>query len=210
MPHVVLLGDSIFDNASYTAGEPDVVTHLRRILPAGWVATLAAVDGATTANVPAQLRALPEDATHLVLSVGGNDALGNIDLLSTAVRSTAEALRLFARRTDLFAANYARALAAAAALRRTLVICTIYNGAFPDADQANLTRVALATFNDRIILAAFEHGAGLIDLRLVCTDASDYANPIEPSGQGGRKIALAIAHAVGALPGTAGTRVTVT
>ncbi|HEX6372708.1 MAG TPA: hypothetical protein VF006_27555 [Longimicrobium sp.] len=35
MPHVVLLGDSIFDNASYVAGGPDVVTHLRGELPHG-------------------------------------------------------------------------------------------------------------------------------------------------------------------------------
>ena len=40
MPHVVLLGDSIFDNAAYTNGGPDVVTQLRELLPAGWHATL--------------------------------------------------------------------------------------------------------------------------------------------------------------------------
>jgi hypothetical protein len=34
-------------------------------------------------------------------------------------------------------------------------------------------------------------------LRLVCTEPSDYANPIEPSGSGGRKIALAIAASLG-------------
>jgi hypothetical protein len=43
--HVVLLGDSIFDNAAYTGREPDVITHLRRLLPNGWQATLCAVDG---------------------------------------------------------------------------------------------------------------------------------------------------------------------
>jgi hypothetical protein len=35
-PHVVLLGDSIFDNAAYTRGEPDVVGHLRDLLPSPW------------------------------------------------------------------------------------------------------------------------------------------------------------------------------
>ena len=48
MPHLVLLGDSIFDNAAYTAGGPDVVTQLRAQLPPGWSATLAAVDGSHT------------------------------------------------------------------------------------------------------------------------------------------------------------------
>jgi hypothetical protein len=49
---VALLGDSIFDNAAYTGGGPDLVTQLRRILPSGWEATLLAVDGARTDDVP--------------------------------------------------------------------------------------------------------------------------------------------------------------
>ena len=44
--HIVLLGDSIFDNGAYTQGEPDVVTHLRTLLPAGARAMLLAKDGA--------------------------------------------------------------------------------------------------------------------------------------------------------------------
>ncbi|HEY1387763.1 MAG TPA: GDSL-type esterase/lipase family protein, partial [Ktedonobacterales bacterium] len=77
MPHVVLLGDSIFDNQSYVQrGEPDVIRQLRAHLPADWEATLLAVDGNVTADIRRQLAHLPTDATHLVISVGGNDALG--------------------------------------------------------------------------------------------------------------------------------------
>lgn len=57
--HVVLLGDSIFDNASYTNGLPDVVTHLRGILPDGAEASLLAIDGSTTADLVDQLTNLP-------------------------------------------------------------------------------------------------------------------------------------------------------
>ena len=56
MAHLVLLGDSIFDNIAYTRGEPDVVAHLTAILPAGWRATLLAVDGATTRGLPSQTK----------------------------------------------------------------------------------------------------------------------------------------------------------
>ena len=42
MPRVILLGDSIFDNAAYVAGGPDVATQLRAILPPGWDARLNA------------------------------------------------------------------------------------------------------------------------------------------------------------------------
>jgi len=41
-------------------------------------------------------------------------------------------------------------------------------------------------------------GLDVLELRLICTEPEDYANPIEPSGQGGLKIARAIARAIGA------------
>ena len=48
MKHVVLLGDSIFDNASYVPGQPPVIEQLRSQLPPSWAATLLAVDGDVT------------------------------------------------------------------------------------------------------------------------------------------------------------------
>ena len=54
--HVVLLGDSIFDNAAYVGGEPDVVHHLRSVLPAGWQASLLALDGSVTSDLSSQVR----------------------------------------------------------------------------------------------------------------------------------------------------------
>lgn len=197
--HVVLLGDSIFDNASYTGGEPDVVRHLQSILPSGWRASLLAVDGAVTRNLPSQLRRVPADASHLAVSIGGNDLLGQMDLLDTPVRSTAEALELFHEEVEEFESSYRRAIAEVLELGKPTTLCTVYNGSFPDPLEARLARVALTFFNDVIFRTAFEHGLSLIDLRLVCDRPEDYANPIEPSGPGGRKIAMAIARSIGAL-----------
>ncbi|MEZ4222513.1 MAG: SGNH/GDSL hydrolase family protein [Polyangiaceae bacterium] len=195
MSHVALLGDSVFDNRSYTGGEPDVVTHLRALLPAPWQATLYAVDGTTTIDLGRQLDSLRDHVSHVVLSVGGNDALLNADLLDLPVRSTAQALELFQVRLSDFAANYRNALEAVSSLGRPTTICTIYNGNLAPPEGAR-ARVALALFNDVILRGALELGSNLIDLRLVCTEPSDFANPIEPSGSGGRKIARAIAHAL--------------
>ncbi len=61
-------------------------------------------------------------------------------------------------------------------------------------------RVALMMFNDVILRVAVEHHASIIDLRLVCNEVADYANPIEPSGPGGRKIAKTILRATGIRP----------
>jgi hypothetical protein len=189
--HVALLGDSIFDNGAYTGGEPDVITHLRGLLPAGWQASLLAVDGSLTADLTAQLRRLPADVTHLVISMGGNDALLSSDLLDLPVSSTAEALEIFAERQSTFEIGYRDALDAA--LRRGLptTVCTIYNGSF-QPDAARRIRMALAIFNDVILRAAFARSLPVIDLGLVCREPTDYANPIEPSGAGGRKIARMI------------------
>src|SRR5262245_6599015 len=81
MSHVVMLGDSIFDNAVYVPDRPAVIEQVRRGLPNGWKATLVAVDGHMVEDIPTQLKRIPTDATHLVLSVGGNDALTASGLL---------------------------------------------------------------------------------------------------------------------------------
>lgn len=198
-PHVVLLGDSIFDNAAYTSGDPDVIAQVRAALPPGWRATLCAVDGATAVELEDQLDAVPDDATHLVISIGGNDALQNSDLLTLRVASAAAALDAFATRVSVFERVYRRAIAQALALRRYTAVCTIYNGAL-ERDRAEAARLAVALFNDVILRTAVDLRIDALELRSICTEPGDYSNPIEPSSRGGRKIARAIAQLVGAIP----------
>jgi hypothetical protein len=71
MNHIVLLGDSVFDNATYVKGGPDVIRQLQAKLPDGWSATLCAIDGSMVQHVKSQLSRLPHDPTHLVVSAGG-------------------------------------------------------------------------------------------------------------------------------------------
>jgi lysophospholipase L1-like esterase len=198
MPHVILLGDSIFDNAAYTAGGPDVVSQLRKVLPSGWTATLLAVDGHRTEDVTRQAAQLPQAATHLVLSVGGNDALSHGDLLTRPARSAAEVLTLLADAAGEFEERYRRLVVRLLGSGLPLTICTIYNGNFPDRNFQRIASTALSSFNDAILRVGFERRLTIIDLRLVCDEPADYANPIEPSSVGGAKIARAIAAAVGA------------
>jgi hypothetical protein len=196
MPHIVLLGDSIFDNAAYTEGGPDVVTQLRGQLPADWTAALAAVDGSQADAVAAQLAGMRADATHLVLSVGGNDALMASGLLDEPVYSSADALRLIGASVREFEARYRAAVAGCLAKGLPLTVCTIYHGNFPDPDYRERAVVALTAFNDAIVRTACSHGLDVIDLRAVCDQPQDYANPIEPSSIGGARIARAIARVV--------------
>jgi hypothetical protein len=209
MPHIVLLGDSIFDNAAYVAGGPDVVTQLRTRLPAGWRATLRARDGAVTADVPLQLDRLPADASHLVVSVGGNDALRHAYILDEDARSVAEAVGRLADAREAFARGYRAMLMAVLAPGLPTAVCTIYDGRFPDPHRQRLAVTGLAVFNDVITREAFARGLPVLDLRLICAKDADYANPIEPSVRGGGKIAAAIAALLTEGPGRGRPRSTV-
>ncbi len=80
--HLVLLGDSTLDNRPYTDGGPAVIDYVVSHLGEGSTASLLAVDGDMMQDVVRQLETLPSGATHLVLSVGGNDALAQIDVLA--------------------------------------------------------------------------------------------------------------------------------
>jgi hypothetical protein len=198
--HVVLLGDSILDNGTYANPEPSVEDHLRAILDkeAGkqWLVTLLATDGSLTSEVEQQIREIPEDATHLILSSGGNDALMDEGLMHASVDSVAEALRLFAPPVRIFAESYRRLLIRLRTFHIPITVCTVYNGNLRGT-SALPAQMALMLFNDVIQRTGRAANATLLELRSICNAPSDYANPIEPSGQGGRKIAFAIAREVG-------------
>lgn len=196
MPHLILLGDSIFDNSAYTEGGPDVVHQVRKTLPGGWTATLLAVDGATTEDVSDQVALLPADATHLVLSVGGNNALLQASVLDAPATSAAQALGFLADEAAKFEKSYRSAIKACLRPVLPLTVCTIYNGCFPDPVYQRVVSTALMIFNDAILRVAIEHRLPVIDLRAICSKPEDYANPIEPSSVGGGKIARVIATAI--------------
>ena len=193
MSHIVLLGDSIFDNGVYVPGQPDVVKQLRAMLPGGWTASLLAVDGAVTRGVASQITRLPADATHLVVSAGGNDALGESHILGAPSRVVGEGVMMLAEAQRRFAGNYEEMLRGVLAKGLPTAVCTIYDTP-TSAPNHQIIKAALALFNDRITRAAFAGGLPLIDLRLICSEDEDYANPIEPSARGGEKMAAAIAR----------------
>ncbi len=205
--HLALLGDSILDNAAYTSGGPDVITHLRGILPAGWRATLLALDGSVVEDLDGQLSEVPPDTTHVVVSAGGNNVLLNLDILRLRVRSEPEALMKLGQRIAVFERAYRRAIKRVLGLGREMAVCTVYNANVDTKagaaalgfsnEEAAAALVVLTTFNDAILRVAFEAKLRVIDLRLVCTEPADYANTIEPSVRGGEKIARAIVTALG-------------
>jgi hypothetical protein len=116
----------------------------------------------------------------------------NADILHAPASSTSEVLEALARVSLNFEETYREAVEACLNRQLPLILCTIYNGCFPDANYQRLISTALVVFNDVILRVAFECKLSIIDLRFVCCSPSDYANPIEPSSIGGGKIAQAI------------------
>ena len=190
--HVVLLGDSIFDNAGYVPGAPCVAEQLKASLHQNDTVTLLAVDGNIAADVGNQLGKLPANTTHLALSAGGNDALGSIGCLSKPVKSMTEALSILAQIREQFRNSYCSTIEALRATGKPACVCTVYE-AIPDLSSE--LKTALALFNDTIVRAALAANFSIIDLREICIEASDFStvSPIEPSAEGGQKIAAAIA-----------------
>lgn len=159
------------------------------------------MDGAMIGGVSSQLGRLPGDATHLVVSAGGNDALGYAAVLELPVGSVAEAVTRLADIRERFWRDYRTMLDGVLAVGVTTAVCTVYDGRLPEP-RGRLAATALCVLNDCITREAFARGLPLVDLRLVCSEDADYANPIEPSVRGGAKIASAIAAlAAGHAPG---------
>ncbi|MDP2827557.1 MAG: SGNH/GDSL hydrolase family protein [Sulfuricellaceae bacterium] len=190
--HLVLLGDSIFDNAAYVPDGLPVIEHLRQTIPSGWQATLLAIDGDITSGVAGQTLGVPSTATHLVISVGGNDALQQSGVFREPVGTVGEALFHLADVMNEFRWSYRQMLRHVLSLNLPVAVCTIYNSV---PGLGEMEKTALALFNETILQEAFKVRVPVIDLRLLCDEDEDYSHlsPIEPSHGGGGKIARAIA-----------------
>ncbi len=200
MKHIVLIGDSIFDNGSYVPEGRDVLSHLERKLAPDSCATLLAVDGATTDQIMSQIARIPGDATHLALSAGGNDALQNMAVLTEPSGTVAEALFTLSIVRERFAASYLQLVSTLEQFRKPLVVCTIYHPPMFEELAQPAVGAALSMFNDTIVSVAIEKRISIIDTRLLCREELDFENVIEPSDIGGAKIAEALARSVVGLP----------
>jgi hypothetical protein len=171
------------------------VEQLRSLLPRGWRATLLAVDGSVASSVAKQLARLPADSSHLVVSVGGNNALENSAIVEETACSAAEGFVTLADIQEDFRREYRHMLQAVLNVGKPTVLCTIYD-AIPGFPRQAIT--ALSVFNDIILREAFRSGLPILDLRLLCDEARDYSSlsPIEPSEVGGAKIARGIRRVV--------------
>ncbi len=167
-----------------------MLDQLKRTLPAGWLASKVAVDGDVTNDVRRQVKNLPADATDLVVSVGGNDALGHSEVLAH-VRTRGDLRSLLQAPLAEFRADYSAMLDLLTPISVHLRVCTIYTEIpFEERQWRAHAPAAIAAFNQVILEEAAARGVSVLRIDRVCIEEDDYSalSPIEPSTKGGQKI----------------------
>jgi len=220
---IILLGDSIIDNRSYVLdGELDVTNHLKKLYagqPDVFI-TNNAVDGDTMYDLERNYLDEEElqNASHTIVSIGGNDLLHNISFLQT----TSELSEVMGKDARIgkwgarelnptrnkvfeetyfeiikpFTKQYGTIVANLSNHRAKLLLCTVYEGDLVDSDEFsdvnNSSKTMVSVFNDIVYRTANKYDADVLELREIFVSSEDYANPIEPSHIGGGKLAKAI------------------
>jgi lysophospholipase L1-like esterase len=220
---IILLGDSIIDNRSYVLdGELDVTNHLKKLYAGQPDVSITnnAVDGDTMYDL--ERNHLDEEelqnASHTIVSIGGNDLLHNISFLQTTSELSEvmgkdarigkwgarelnptrnkvfeetyfEIIKPFTKQYETIVANLSNH-------RAKLLLCTVYEGDLVDSDEFsdvnNSSKTMVSVFNDIVYRTANKYDADVLELREIFVSSEDYANPIEPSHIGGGKLAKAI------------------
>mmetsp|Transcript_29175 Transcript_29175/g.49255 ORF Transcript_29175/g.49255 Transcript_29175/m.49255 type:complete len:308 (+) Transcript_29175:64-987(+) len=194
--HVALLGDSTIDNGGWTGGGPCVHDQVRSLLPQ---TTLCARDGALMAAISTQAARAPQDTSHFVVSIGGNDGIGGINIMTqraSSVGDGVEALYSFAKEFEAEYTQTIENLIQQVGTKKQIVLCSIYNPCFGPLGVTTLSQAAanacVAVLADAILRVATRLGLPVIDWRRVMTKVEDFANPIEPSSLGGQKMAATV------------------
>jgi len=221
--NILLLGDSIIDNRSYVLeGELEVTAHLKKLYlyEPDVSITNNAVDGDTMYDLKNNHLDTPdiEEASHIIVSIGGNDLLHNISFL----QRTSELSKIMGKDARIgkwgvkelnpsrnrvfeetyfeiikpFKKQYETIVANLSSHRANLLLCTVYEGDLVDSDEFsdvnNSSKTMVSIFNDIVYRTANKCGADVLELRDIFVRPEDYANPIEPSHIGGGKLAKAI------------------
>lgn len=195
MSKLFIYGDSIIDNGAYvSSAEPDVPDQIRAVLPDVSIMSHA-VDGARCDEIFEQIRASPPPIDAAVLLTGGgNDAIDTMWVLGEEEdRTFPEVLALLTNIKEQFREKYVPLLKVL--VGRRVLAATIYNPSFSDPVNEGMLRPAigmLTAFNDVIQQEALSRDFSVLELRNLFLERQDFANPIEPSAQGGEKIARAV------------------
>jgi len=204
--NIVLLGDSIFDNEVYVHSHADSVPGVleRRFgnINKEWKVTHRAVDGAVMASIDKQIPKIPSNATHIFMSIIGNDCLGvlmglhNSSQWAEVAAAPSPDNPILSNILSQLESKYEETVLKVKNVGPPLTVCNLYAPRFDDAALQAFCRFSVQLLNIRLKAVADKHGVGLIDIYSLFTDPADYANAIEPGKSGSEKIGKAIEEVV--------------
>ena len=125
---VALLGDSIIDNKVYVGkNELSVTEHLEANSDFNY--EMIAVDGDTTKEViDNQLEKIRANTSHIVLSIGGNDLLQKLYIMTNQTSGMVQALEIASKTVEEIKTRYEEILVHLKTLNHPVLLCTIYEG----------------------------------------------------------------------------------
>ena len=168
---IYLMGDSVLNNARYVPHKQSVEAQLRQQLSDSILRNLAE-DGAKIQDLEQQLAKLdPDQMQHVVVSIGGNNILAG------------DALRTMQQQMRVFLAKLRGVVPA-----QKVTLLQVYQ---PSDPTYAIYKSDIAAWN--AWLTKNNDGMQVIDLMYYMQDPDDFAN-VEPSGQGGKKIADALSQ----------------
>jgi len=188
--HLVLLGDAL-QNIDLGSGEIESALVPRPRNP--WkITVLQALQTLQRGHV----REIPEDATHIVISIEGAWAIEASGLLQAGAHTIREALATLSAAADEFEGILAGMITAAQETGLPTVVCTLVPARYAEPAEHRVATTALAIFNDRVVRHTFAASLPIVDLRLVCDEDADYASATLLSRAGVRKAANVIRAAL--------------
>jgi hypothetical protein len=187
---MVLLGDAL-QNIDLGSGEIESALVPRPRNP--WKMTVLQ---SLQALQRGHVREIPEDATHVVISIEGAWAIEASGLLQGGTHTISEALETLAAAADAFEVVLGGMIAAAQETGLPTLVCTLVPARYTKPAQHRIASTALAIFNDRIMRRAVAARLSIVELRLVCNEDADYASATLLSRAGVRKAANVIRAAL--------------
>jgi hypothetical protein len=200
---IILLGDSVFDNENYVQSETEAVLGV--LQNSGYKCELLARDGAIIRDVVSQIEKLEDNPKHnLFLSVGGNDALGTLDLVYRNIHLNLDEMKFLLKE---FYQKFERdihhlyAILSKKYKNKEIYVCTIYYPNFDFNDRSIVFNQIkqmgyqskifelVDTLNEILIRKSEEYKFGTLDINQAFHSKIYYANEIEPSFEGSKLLA---------------------
>ncbi len=190
--HVVVLGDGLGDLARVQQQG----TLEGKLLPARrepWRLTLLPASDVARASLKPEI---PDDATHVVISIEGNRAIEASGVLSGQPASFEEGLARLSFAADQFEDQVATLIRAGLATGLPSVVCTMWPPRYAEPVRQRAAVAALTLFNWRIYRRALEASISIVDLQNACCERSDYADSALLSMSGLQKAASVVSRAL--------------